>query len=163
MSRWLYRAGARDVLVLEFAESVLCSLSRATPAADQELPELGRRHPATQVLDAYFAGDFSRYAQLLAQLSIQATGTPYQLRVWHALREIPLGSAYTYGTLAQRLGSAPRAVGQACRHNPVAILIPCHRVVGRHDWGGYGGQRSGPELEWKQFLLQHEGYRHGSD
>ena len=91
------------------------------------------------------------------ELAVQLTGTDFQLRVWQALRRIPSGSTLTYGALAQRLGSGARAVGNACRHNPVPIVVPCHRVVAQRGPGGFAGQRQGRLLDVKQRLLRHEG------
>lgn len=83
------------------------------------------------------------------------SGTPWQERVWQALRAIPCGSTTTYSALARALDKpqAARAVGRACAENPIAILIPCHRVV-RHD-GALGGYRWG--MARKRLLLQREG------
>lgn len=81
-------------------------------------------------------------------------GTPFQLLVWRALRRIPLGQRRTYADIARQLGrpSAARAVARACATNPVALLIPCHRVV-RSD-GSLGGYRWG--WERKRALLEQE-------
>ncbi len=85
-------------------------------------------------------------------------GTLYQQKVWQALQRIPVGEVRTYGELARELGSCARAVAQACRANPLPILIPCHRVVSATGLGGYMGKTYGPELEIKRWLLHHEGY-----
>ncbi len=85
-------------------------------------------------------------------------GTPYQRRVWQALQQIPVGEVRTYGELSAELKSSPRAVAQACRANPLLILIPCHRVVSASGLGGYMGKSEGPELEIKRWLLHHEGH-----
>ncbi|MAT64138.1 MAG: cysteine methyltransferase [Gammaproteobacteria bacterium] len=106
------------------------------------------------VLDAYFTDP----AAIPAGLELAPSGTPFQRRVWRALQAIPSGTVRTYGTLAAELGSAPRAVGQACRHNPIPVLVPCHRVVARAGIGGYAGATAGPRLAMKQWLLAHEGY-----
>jgi methylated-DNA-[protein]-cysteine S-methyltransferase len=90
-------------------------------------------------------------------ISLVPVGTPFQQRVWAALREIPPGTTCSYGELAHLLDSAPRAVGQACRHNPIPIIIPCHRVVARDGAGGYSGATARPELDIKRWLLAHEG------
>jgi methylated-DNA-[protein]-cysteine S-methyltransferase len=90
-------------------------------------------------------------------LPVVARGTPFQRRVWAALRRIPVGRTVTYGALAARLGSAPRAVGAACRANPVALVVPCHRVVASVGLGGYQGRSAGPGVEIKRWLLRHEG------
>ncbi|PVV12778.1 MAG: hypothetical protein B6D77_05175 [gamma proteobacterium symbiont of Ctena orbiculata] len=90
-------------------------------------------------------------------LQLILEGTPFQRRVWEALRKIPSGSTLTYGELAQQIGSGARAVGNACRANPCPLIVPCHRVVGVHGLGGFAGERGGEKLEIKRWLLQHEG------
>lgn len=88
--------------------------------------------------------------------AFQLTGSPFQQRVWRALQEIPSGQALTYGELAKKLNSSPRAIGQACRTNPVPIFIPCHRVIAKNGTGGYAGKTGGKMLDIKQWLLAHE-------
>ncbi|HSH29569.1 MAG TPA: MGMT family protein [Thiohalobacter sp.] len=105
-------------------------------------------------LEAYFTDP----AAIPAGLELAPSGTPFQRRVWRALQAIPSGAVRTYGELAAELDSAPRAVGQACRRNPIPVLVPCHRVVARAGIGGYAGATSGPRLAMKQWLLAHEGY-----
>lgn len=83
-------------------------------------------------------------------------GSPFQLRVWHALLGIPAGKWTTYGALAEQLGTAPRAVGQACGSNPLPILIPCHRVVAASGLGGFMHSAAGAPLGVKTWLLAHE-------
>lgn len=90
-------------------------------------------------------------------VSLAPAGTAFQQRVWQALRAIPVGEVRTYGELALQLKSSPRAVGGACRANPIPIIIPCHRVVSRHGLGGYSGHTSGANMEIKKSLLRHEG------
>ena len=87
-------------------------------------------------------------------LPLDVRGTAFQQRVWQALRKIPAGSTATYAQIAQRIGApdAVRAVGQACAANPIAVAIPCHRVV-RHD-GALSGYRWG--VERKRALLERE-------
>ena len=88
--------------------------------------------------------------------------TVFQQRVWQALTMIPGGEVRTYSELADLLGSSPRAVGNACRMNPLPIMIPCHRVVSVAGIGGYAGDsvknQKGPinYLAIKQWLLAHE-------
>ncbi|HYD31817.1 MAG TPA: methylated-DNA--[protein]-cysteine S-methyltransferase [Azospirillaceae bacterium] len=93
-------------------------------------------------------------------LPLRPAGTAFQLRVWAAMMDIPHGRTATYGDLAQRLLSAPRAVGGACGKNPIPIIIPCHRVVGASGLTGYSG---GQGLSTKVWLLQHEeGFTQGA-
>ena len=83
--------------------------------------------------------------------------TPFQHRVWDALLAIPLGETRTYGELAAALGTSARAVGGACRRNPLPILVPCHRVVAKNGLGGFSGAwQDGPELDMKRALLSRE-------
>jgi O-6-methylguanine DNA methyltransferase len=101
-------------------------------------------------LTAYFDGDLAA----LEALPVATLGTPFQRRVWQALRAIPPGTTLSYGALAARLGqpSASRAVGLANGKNPVAIVVPCHRVIGAS--GALTGYAGG--VERKRWLLEHE-------
>jgi len=90
------------------------------------------------------------------RLALAFRGTPFQRRVWAALRAIPVGGVRRYGELAERLGSSPRAVAAACRANPWVLYVPCHRVVAKHDAGGFMGARHGWALALKRRLLEHE-------
>lgn len=90
-------------------------------------------------------------------LPLHGAGTPFQQSVWRLLREIPLGQVWTYGDLARRLDSSPRAVGNACRRNPLPVIVPCHRVVSAQGLGGYAGETQGRNMEIKCWLLAHEG------
>ncbi|MEN8180572.1 MAG: methylated-DNA--[protein]-cysteine S-methyltransferase [Pseudomonadota bacterium] len=95
-------------------------------------------------------------ASLKTKLKIE--GTEFQNKVWKRLQQIPMGKTQTYGQLAEELNSSARAIGNACRSNPCPLVIPCHRVVGKSGLGGFSGQRSGPKLEIKRWLLMHEGW-----
>jgi methylated-DNA-[protein]-cysteine S-methyltransferase len=95
-------------------------------------------------------------------LPLAAAGSAFRRRVWDALSEIPLGQSRTYGEIARRLATAPRAVGGACGANPIALVIPCHRVVGSQgSLGGFMGVTDGDPIAIKRWLLTHEGYRFG--
>jgi methylated-DNA-[protein]-cysteine S-methyltransferase len=107
---------------------------------------------ARQQLAEYFAG-----ARRVFDLPLAPAGTPFQQRVWRALLEIPYGRTVSYGELARAIGSpgAARAVGLANNRNPIAIVIPCHRVIGADgSLTGYGGG-----LHVKEHLLALEGAR----
>jgi methylated-DNA-[protein]-cysteine S-methyltransferase len=105
---------------------------------------------AIQQLNEYVAGTRQTFS-----LPLAPPGTAFQQRVWQALQRIPYGNTVTYQALAERLGqpNASRAVGTANGRNPIAIIIPCHRVIGRD--GRLRGYAGG--LHIKQQLLQHEG------
>lgn len=83
-------------------------------------------------------------------------GTAFQKRVWAELLNIPPGKTITYSELAKKLHTHPRAIGQACRANPLPVTIPCHRVVGKNSLGGYFGKTHGKMLTRKQELLASE-------
>ena len=83
-------------------------------------------------------------------------GTVFQKKVWQILAAIKPGHTRTYGDIARQLNSSPRAVGNACRSNPVPIFIPCHRVVSASGRGGFMGHTTGEPLEIKEWLLTHE-------
>jgi methylated-DNA-[protein]-cysteine S-methyltransferase len=94
------------------------------------------REPAEQ-LEAYFAGELRDF-----DLPLAPQGTPFQREVWSALRGIPYGSTISYGELAAAVGRphAARAVGAANGRNPIAVVVPCHRVIGASGaLTGYGG------------------------
>ncbi len=110
-----------------------------------ETPTLLR---AKSALQNYFDG-----APLPGDLPLRPRGTPYRQRVWQALREIPPGQTRTYLDIAKLAGGSPRSVGGANAANPIAIFIPCHRVVAVAGLGGYSG---GDGLETKQRLLDLE-------
>ena len=103
-------------------------------------------------LQQFFAASGHRFT-----LPVEMHGTDFQKRVWHALTLIPPGKTLTYGQLAEKLGSGARAVGNACRNNPVSLIVPCHRVVSASGLGGYSGKTDGREIRRKKWLLTHEG------
>ena len=100
---------------------------------------------------------YCQNAQQVFDLPLKPAGTEFQLRVWQALSKIPAGEVRSYGELAHQLRSSARAVGNACRRNPIPVLIPCHRVVAKSGLGGFAGQTEGAQLALKQRLLSHEG------
>ena len=112
--------------------------------------EAGEESAAKRALLAYFAGQLDA----LEELPVATSGTDFQNQVWTALRTIPRGKTLSYGSLAKKIGrpAAVRAVGLANGSNPIAIVVPCHRVIGANaSLTGYGGG-----LERKRWLLEHE-------
>jgi O-6-methylguanine DNA methyltransferase len=157
-----YESPLAPILIVTDEEDVL----RALDFADHEprMHRLLREHygdlelanrPASKSvvrpLDAYFNGDFSA----IDDVRIATGGTPFQRVVWRALRKIAPGSTKSYGEIAAEIGrpTASRAVGAANGSNPIAIVVPCHRVIGANGTlTGYGGG-----LPRKRWLLDHEG------
>lgn len=106
-------------------------------------------------LDAYFAGDMGAFARIPWTLEGAAAADGFQARVWKALAEVPAGVTITYGEMAKRAGEpgAAQAAGVALNRNPIALVLPCHRVIGADGaMVGFGGG-----LERKTWLLRHEG------
>lgn len=89
-------------------------------------------------------------------LKLLKQGSDYRNKVWAELCRIPFGATITYSALARRIGSAARAVGNACRDNPFPLIIPCHRVVSVSGMGGYAGKTDGDFMTIKARLLDFE-------
>ena len=129
-------------------------LRRQYRVADIDLMPVRQLPAPARALAAYFDGEL----KALDRLMVVPAGTPFQRRVWQALRGIPAGTTLTYAALAARIGhpAAVRAVGAANGANPVSVIIPCHRLVGSgRSLTGYAGG-----IERKAWLLAHEGARH---
>lgn len=117
--------------------------------SDWQPAQHGDLDDAVDQLTGYFAGELTAF-----DLTLEMAGTPFQRQVWAALREIPYGQTRTYGEIAAQIGSAgaSRAVGLANGRNPIAIVVPCHRVIGSGGAvTGYGGG-----IERKIHLLELE-------
>jgi len=139
------------LLALEFPErskGIRARLEAAHP--DAEVKEGAPPQPIASALAAYFGGD----ARALDRVQVRTEGTPFQREVWATLRRIPAGQVWSYKDLARAVGRprASRAVGAANGANPVALVVPCHRVIATGGkLGGYGGG-----LHRKEWLLKHE-------
>ncbi|AMO62697.1 O-6-methylguanine DNA methyltransferase [Mycolicibacterium phlei] len=119
------------------------------PSRDGWIPDERAFPEAVEQLEAYFAGELSEF-----DLELELIGTDFQRRVWAALLTIPYGETRSYGEIARQIGApgASRAVGLANGHNPISIIVPCHRVIGANgSLTGYGGG-----LERKRLLLDME-------
>lgn len=128
-------------------EGVTCAAGEPGHAAGAEIPPLLRR--AAEELGAYFAGrrrDFT--------LPLDPSGSDFQRQVWQTLRSIPYGETRTYGQIAEQIGRrrAARAVGMANNRNPIAILIPCHRVIGSD--GSMTGYAAGIAVKERLLALE---------
>jgi len=109
-----------------------------------------------QQLKAYAQSSNYRF-----DLPLAIQGTDFQQKVWAELRKIPSGQVRTYGEIAQKLNSSPRAVGNACRKNPFPVIVPCHLVVSKTGIGGFAGATEGEYMKIKRQLLAHEGVEIG--
>jgi len=141
------------LLTLAGRDSVLTNLRMVDqtyePSRAGWSPGHGAFADAVDQLDAYFAGELTDF-----DVELDMRGTEFQRRVWQALLTIPYGETRSYGEIAEQIGApgAARAVGLANGHNPIAIIVPCHRVIGASGkLTGYGGG-----LDRKQTLLELE-------
>jgi methylated-DNA-[protein]-cysteine S-methyltransferase len=142
-----------ELLVLGDGEAVHSVLMNGDGDFDARKAALKRDQAAyadaLEQLSEYFAGDRSEF-----DLDLRPVGTEFQQAVWMALREIPFGETRSYGQIAAAVGrpKAARAVGSANNKNPIAVIVPCHRVIG--SGGALVGYAGG--LERKTWLLAHE-------
>ena len=137
-------------LYLAADEDFLYELRFDAPEIPAEAGETPVLCEAVRQLEAYFAGRLRRF-----DVPLRPEGTPFQRLCWDALLQIPYGETRAYSDIARQIGrpAACRAVGMANNRNPISVIIPCHRVIGRDgSLTGYGGG-----LETKRFLLELEG------
>jgi methylated-DNA-[protein]-cysteine S-methyltransferase len=132
-------------------QNTLSTIDFVSAQRADTLPGKGVAATVAQQLKIYFNNPQQRFT-----LPVTLRGTPFQQRVWRALQGIPVGHTCSYGELARRLRTSPRAIGNACRANPIPIVIACHRVVATQGIGGYSGKTSGALLNTKRWLLEHE-------
>ncbi len=128
-------------------EGMICAVSFTREALCP--PTTPLLEEAARQLNAYFAGTLTNF-----DLPLRLEGTPFRLQCWEALRTIPYGETISYGEQARRIGNpkAVRAVGGANHHNPISIIVPCHRVIGADgSLTGYGGG-----VDLKAWLIAHE-------
>ncbi len=113
---------------------------------------------AVRELKRYFGDPCFRFS-----VPLRIEGTPFQRKVWDAIAAIPVGESRTYAEIARAVRSSARAVGGACGAIRIALVIPCHRVVGsRGALGGFMNAAQGEGIAIKRWLLVHEGYRYGA-
>ena len=122
------------------------------PGAPALAPKTAIAEAAYKVLESYLQDP----KQALKLPPLKSYGTPFQQRVWAEMLRIPPGQTLTYKALAERIGSGPRPVANACGANPIPVLIPCHRVVASDGLGGFMQGRGSDALAIKRWLLKHE-------
>ena len=146
------------VLGLRSNGSALTSLAFLPLAEKTSAPTDRVTEQAVCELERYLADPEFRFA-----VSLAPYGTPFQTRVWAVLSAIPRGQPLTYGEVARRVQTAPRAIGQACGANRIPLIIPCHRVVGADGaLGGFMNAETGDPVAIKRWLLAHEDPRSGA-
>jgi methylated-DNA-[protein]-cysteine S-methyltransferase len=146
------------VLGVRTARGVVTNIAYLPNAERAKAPDNALAERAVRELERYLDDPEFRFA-----LPLAAADTPFRERVRRALSGIPVGESRTYGELARALHTAPRAVGGACGANDIALVVPCHRVVGSlGSLGGFMHAVKGDPLAIKRWLLTHEGYRFGA-
>ncbi len=143
-------------LGLSFDDDLLVNTGFISSDIPLTPPRSAERLEIIDQITAYFSNPHQSF-----KIKPKPSGTAFQKRVWQALSEIPVGTTLTYGALAQVLSSSPRAVGNACRVNPIPLIVPCHRVVSASGIGGFMGKRDGNEVSIKECLLRHERAKYG--
>jgi methylated-DNA-[protein]-cysteine S-methyltransferase len=130
------------------------------------LPRSERALAPTDPLAERVVRQLERYLddpQFRFELPLAPADTPFRQRFRDSLTRIPVGESRTYGELARAMHTAPRAIGGACGANAIAVVVPCHRVVGsRGSLGGFMNATDDEPLAIKRWLLTHEGYRFGA-
>ena len=150
----LYQAQLRTpfcVVGIQCADDRLTGIRFLAADSHEQSPHDAFTREVCAQLSAYFAK-----ANFQFDIPLNLEGTAHQRNVWQALQEISYGQVQTYGELAKRLGSSPRAVGQACGNNPIPLVVPCHRVVSQTGQGGFMHHAEGDFLNIKRWLLAHE-------
>ena len=138
---------------LRIADGVLKQVLYLPEQTPELAPDSALAKRAVKQIERYLERPVSPF-----DLPIEVVGTAFQQRVWQAISDIPCGTVLTYGQVARRIGSAPRAVGQACGANYFPLLIPCHRVVSSSGIGGFSNHDGdGYFRNIKRWLLAHEG------
>ncbi|KAF1034525.1 MAG: Methylated-DNA--protein-cysteine methyltransferase [Herbaspirillum frisingense] len=140
---------------------------RTQAGAILEMVYLPKHYADKDPADAVSANAVKQIARYLKdpgfrfKLPLAEAGSEFQQRVWRAISEIPSGQVLTYGDIARRIKSAPRAVGQACGANWHALVVPCHRVTAAGGLGGFShhDDADGFYLDVKRWLLKHEGVK----
>ena len=130
---------------------VLLELTYLPPQFEAKAPADAINKEVVRQVNAYLADPDFEF-----ELPLSATGTDHQRKVWDVINAIPRGEVLTYAQVARRIGSAPRAVGQACGANWVPLVIPCHRVTATVGIGGFAHHDGGFHQNVKRWLLQHE-------
>ncbi len=138
-------------LGIETAQDKLTRISFLSPDNQIFNPTDSFTQSVVQELSAYFKNPNHTF-----KLNYDFNGTEFQQRVWKALLSIKVGKTLTYSDLAKELKTGPRAIGNACRHNLIPIIIPCHRITAIGGLGGYSCAIEGGLPVIKQWLLKHE-------
>ncbi len=138
-------------LYIETCDDTVTGLEYNTRKRPGHKPLTKQQSKIKKHIQAYFLNNTK------FNLNLELNGTQFQKKVWAVLQKIPAGKVKTYGDVAKQLNSSARAVGNACRANPIPLIVPCHRVVAKTGIGGFSGKTNGSSIDRKRWLLTHEG------
>lgn len=147
----VYQAKLNATLVtlgIRIEDEALVGIDFLPPDEPSQAPRAELAEKVCEQLRRYF-----RDGRFEFDLPIKLSGTPHQLKVWRAMQRIPTGQVVTYGAIAEKIRSSPRAVGRACGDNPIPIVVPCHRVVAKNGTGGFMHNATGAPIDIKRWLL----------
>jgi methylated-DNA-[protein]-cysteine S-methyltransferase len=139
------------VLGIRCDETALLGIDFLPVSDESQSPESAMAETVCVQLQRYFADPDASFS-----IPLRYTASAHRQKVWQAILSIPRGETRSYGELAAELHSCAQAVGQACGANPIPIIIPCHRVVGKSGLGGFMRHAQGSPLNIKRWLLAHE-------
>jgi len=139
------------VLGIRCTDDVLTGIEFLPRFTAPQTPSNAFARQVCEQLSAYLGDPDFRFS-----LPVALCGTDHQNKVWRAMSSIPRGETRSYGELAAELRSGAQAVGQACGANPIPVIVPCHRVVGKSGLGGFMHHAGGKPLDIKRWLLAHE-------
>lgn len=155
--RWIEScSGTEDVVRLQTPAGLLALTSRQGVIIKTDWEQGDFLNP----LDEHQLNSYWQNPDKRMTIKLLKQGSAYRNKVWEALCQIPFGETISYSALANKIDSSARAVGNACRDNPYALFIPCHRVVSISGMGGYCGQTDGNLMAIKLKLLEFEGSHH---
>jgi methylated-DNA-[protein]-cysteine S-methyltransferase len=139
------------VLGIRCDETALLGIDFLPVSDESQSPVSAMAEAVCEQLQRYFADPDASFS-----IPLRYTASEHRQKVWQAMLSIPRGETRSYGEMAAELHSCAQAVGQACGANPIPIVIPCHRVVGKSGLGGFMRHAQGSPLDIKRWLLAHE-------
>lgn len=140
---------------LDLQREALCRIEFLLPGKDLSTNTSNLNLPLIKEITAQLQQYFINPA-FTFHIPLHFEGTHLYQKIWNKMQEISMGTTVTYGNLAAQIDTSPRVIGNACRKNPIPLIVPCHRVVAANGIGGFAGEKKGTMLSIKEWLLNHE-------